>query len=78
MRMPLSTCRAAAVLLAAFECVQCASVNFPRASSGQGYLAVPVDAVQRQRGIQKRDGQNAFEWTLQNMEYFYAAEGKCT
>lgn len=70
----LSTSTALALLLSS-DAVNAAVANFPRASSGKGYLSIPVTTVNRPKKEHKR-ADNAFEQTLMNKDFFYAAEGK--
>lgn len=69
----LSTSAALALLL--YTGVNEATTSFPRSSSGKGYLSIPVTTVNRPHNTQKR-ADNAFEQTLMNMDFFYAAQGK--
>ena len=68
-----------AALLLGASCGVSATTQFPRASSGDGYISVPVGSVTRQNKqphkLARRRGKG-FETSLINEDSFYAAEGK--
>jgi hypothetical protein len=64
-------------LVLVFSTASCGvqGLHFPRAVSGDGYLAIPIGTVDRPRN-QKR--QSEIETLLTNEEFFYATESEST
>lgn len=48
--------------------------RFPRAVSGNGFLAVPVGTIDRPKRAKRDEG--GILTTLENMDFFYATEGR--
>ncbi|KAL6871336.1 aspartic peptidase domain-containing protein [Trichoderma novae-zelandiae] len=71
MRPPTSFSAAFALLLAADYAEALATPIFPRAESGDGYLAIPVGTIPRPHKVGKR---SAIDATLENMDFFYAIQ----
>lgn len=72
MRPPTSFSAALALLLATDYAEAIATPVFPRAESGDGYLAIPVGTIPRPHKVGKR---SAIDATLENMDFFYAIQG---
>lgn len=68
----------AALTLLASNAVQVEARLFPRAVKGNGFLKVPVGAVDRSRQSNKRDEGNSILTVLDNMDFFYATDSKLT
>ncbi|KAL7947822.1 aspartic peptidase domain-containing protein [Trichoderma barbatum] len=59
------------LLVAAQYAEAAANPMFPRAKSGDGYLAIPVGTIKRPHKVGKR---SAIDATLENMDFFYAIQ----
>jgi hypothetical protein len=71
----LSGAALAALSLGAHPAAAYDAEAFPRAVAGEGYLAIPVDTVERSMdGLSRRD---AVEVTLENKDFFYAMKSNC-
>lgn len=67
------------LLLLAGGGVDAAAARFPRAVSGDGFLAVPVGTINKAKGNTlkgRSSSDDAFETVLKNYEFFYATEGE--
>jgi hypothetical protein len=60
------------------DAARAGAANFPRASTGNGFVSLPVGTVDRPRPNSKRQNgrQHAFETVLENMDFFYATVGE--